>query len=336
MKRWYLPAAAALGIGLFAWTIYSVGPQVLLSQMRMLAPVLPLILALAGVRFACQAAGWRLAMPADRRPSWAAAYAAVVGGEAAGYFAWGPVSREPMKALLVADRMPPASATERGIGAPRVERASEAEGRARNQRTALAAAVFERFMYAIPATLLIIVGIAIAAARFHVVGWFLCGSAIAIAAGLAAGGYWRRVRGDLGRHRSSLAAMAMLAAAQEASNVIEAYVVLAWLGASPAIAAVIVLEGLSRLLNSAGQFIPGKLGVTEAATTALAQGLSLGGAHGLSLALARRVRSLAWGALGIALVTFRAINWQVIAYDTIRRCRVRGGRFPVQARGLLH
>ena len=41
---------------------------------------------------------------------------------------------------------------------------------------------------------------------------------------------------------------------------------LAWLGAAPAVASVIVLEGVSRLMNGAGQFIPGKLGITEAAT----------------------------------------------------------------------
>jgi lysylphosphatidylglycerol synthase-like protein len=310
MKRCWLPAAAALGIGLFAWTIYSVGPAVLLSQMRALAPVLPLILVLAGLRFWFQAAGWRLAMPPDQRPSWPAVYTAVVAGEAAGYFAWGPVSREPMKAMLVADRVP--------------------------QRTALKAAVFERFMYTIPATLLIVAGIGIAAVRFHFVGWFVLGSTAALAAAFAAGSYWRRVGGDLRRHRASLISMAVLAAAQETSNVIEAYLVLAWLGASPAVTAVVVLEGLSRLMNSAGQFIPGKLGVTEAATTALAQGLSLGGSHGLSLALARRVRSLAWGALGIAFVTLRAINWQGLTHDTIRSLRVRGSRFSVPARGLLH
>jgi len=69
---------------------------------------------------------------------------------------------------------------------------------------------------------------------------------------------------------------------------------------------VIVLEGVGRLLNGAGQFIPGKLGVTEAATAAVADMLQLGAAHGLSLALARRVRSLVWGAVGIALVAARA------------------------------
>jgi lysylphosphatidylglycerol synthase-like protein len=309
MKRWYLPAAAALGIALFAWTIVSVGPAELLRQMRTLAPVLPLILALAAVRFLCQAAGWRLAIPVDQRPSWPALFSAVVAGEAAGYFAWGPVSREPMKALLVADRVP--------------------------QRTALAAAVFERFMYTIPATLLIAAGVAIAALRFHFVGWFLLGSIAAIAAAFGAGRYWRRVGGDLRAHTSVLAGMASFAAVQEISNVVEAYLVLAWLGATPALTAIIVLEGIGRLMNSAGQFIPGKLGVTEAATTALAEGLKLGGAHGLSLALARRVRSLAWGALGIAFITFRAINWQVWTHDTIRSLRSRGARILVPARGLL-
>jgi len=156
-----------------------------------------------------------------------------------------------------------------------------------------------------------------------------------VAASFAAGRYWRRVGGDLRRHRGFLLTIAAMATAQEISNLIEAYLVLAWLGAAPTAAAIVVLEGLSRLMNSAGQFIPGKLGVTEAATTALAEGLRLGGAHGLSLALARRVRSLAWGALGIAFVTFRAVNWQRIAHDTIRVVRGRRVRVGPPARGLL-
>ena len=313
MKRWSLPVAAALGVALFGWTIWSVGPRELVSQMRALASVLPLILVLAGVRFWFQAAGWRLAMPEAQRPLWRDVFTAVVAGEAAGYFAWGPVTREPMKAMLIAG------------GADRIP-----------QRAALAAAVFERFVYTISAAALIAIGAAIAAVRFHFVGWFLFGLAVTIAVAFAAGSYWQRVGGDLRRHRSSLAAMMALGAAQEVSNLVEAYLVLAWLGATPTLTAIVVLEGLSRLLNGAGQFIPGKLGVTEAATTALAEGLRLGGAHGLSLALARRVRSLAWGALGIAFVTFRALNWQDMKNVAIRYLRPGGARLDLPARGLLH
>ena len=309
-KKWSLPLAAVVGLALFAWSVASVGPRVLVTEMRALESVLPLILVLAAVRFMLQAAGWRLAMPEAQRPRWRDVFAAVVAGEAAGYFAWGPVTREPMKAMLVADRIP--------------------------QRAALAAAVFERFVYTIAAAALIVGGVAIAAVRFHFVGWFLIGLAATIAAAFAAGSYWRRVGGELGRHRSSLAAMMALAAAQEVSNLVEAYLVLAWLDATPTIAAIIVLEGLSRLMNGAGQFIPGKLGVTEAATTALAEGLRLGGAHGLSLALARRVRSLAWGAIGIGVVAFRAFDWQVLN-NAIKYVRGGGGaRFDLPARGLLH
>src|SRR5689334_11006694 len=96
-RRWHLPVAAIVGIALFAYSVVSVGPRELVAQMRSLAPVLPVILVLAAIRFLLQAAGWRAAMPADQRPRWRDVFAAVVAGEAAGYFAWGPVAREPME-----------------------------------------------------------------------------------------------------------------------------------------------------------------------------------------------------------------------------------------------
>ena len=92
-QRVYLAITAVTGIALFGWTVVSVGPHELVAQLRALAPVLPLLLALAGVRFLLQAAGWRLAIAPDQRPSWTDMFAAVVAGEAAGYFAWGTVSR---------------------------------------------------------------------------------------------------------------------------------------------------------------------------------------------------------------------------------------------------
>jgi hypothetical protein len=125
---------------------------------------------------------------------------------------------------------------------------------------------------------------------------------------LGARRFRRRLAGTVPESRAAVAGLLAVAALQEFSNLVEAYIVFTWLGATPAIAAVIALEGLGRLMNGAGQFIPGKLGVTEAATAAIADGLQLGAAHGLSLALARRVRSLAWGALGIGVVAWRAIN----------------------------
>lgn len=279
-RRWTLPAAAVLGIVLCAWTIRSVGPRELISQLNALAPVLPLILGLAAVRFLCQAAGWRLAMAHDQRPSWRELFAAVVAGEAAGYFTWGPVSREPMKALLVEHRLP--------------------------QRDGLAAAIVERSAYSVAATALIVVSLGIIAVRFDHLDWFAIALAVIGLFALVARRWWARMPGALAPRSGGAAGLAFFSAAQELTNLLEAYVVLSWLGAQPALASIIVLEGAGRLLNSAGQFIPGKLGVTEAATAALADMLRLGAAHGLSLALARRVRSLVWGAVGIVFITARA------------------------------
>ena len=278
-KPWFVAAAALMGVVLFGWTVRSVGLSELVRQLRSLAPALSFILVLAGLRFLLQAAGWRLAMPAEQRANWRESFGAVVAGEAAGYFAWGPISREPTKALLVGHRMP--------------------------ERTALMAAVVERFFYSLAATALIVAAVALCAVRFHFLKWFLIGLAIAVIAGLVARGYWNRLPAGPSRNPRTIAGLLSLAFAQEVSNLAEAYIVLAWLGASPTIVSVIVLEGISRLMNGAGQFVPGKLGVTEAATTALAESLRLGGPQGLSLALARRARSLVWGAGGIGWLTYR-------------------------------
>src|SRR5262249_53471995 len=158
------------------------------------------------------------ALPADTRPRWRDVFAAVVAGEAAGYFAWGPITREPMKAIFVSHTVP--------------------------ERAALTAAVFGRFVYAIAAPLLIVTALAIAAVRYPFVGRFLLGSRVVVGAALTATQYWRGVRGDLHRHRSSLGRMSSFAVAQEISNLVEAYLVLAWLGATPTLAAIIVLEGI--------------------------------------------------------------------------------------------
>jgi len=278
-KQLYLALAAIAGVALLAWTIYSVGPGVLVQQLEALAPVLPLLLGLAALRFLLQAAGWRLALDPANRPPWNEMFTAVVAGEAAGYFAWGPVSREPMKAFLLGDRVP--------------------------QREGLAAAIVERSFYTIVAAALILAAIGIVAVRYGRLWWFLVAFAAVGAMAMSAKRYFQQL-GRIFEQRDTAAAILACAAAQELSNVVEAYIVLAWLGAAPTVTSVLVLEGISRLMNGAGQFIPGKLGITEAASAALSEGLQLGAAHGLSLALARRVRSLAWGTVGIAVVAMRA------------------------------
>src|SRR5215510_11439291 len=96
-----LTGTAVIGIALLVWTIASVGIAQLVSQLHLLGVILPVAIALAALRFVLQAAGWRAVMSETRRPTLLAATVAVIAGEAAGYLAWGPISREPVKAMLI-------------------------------------------------------------------------------------------------------------------------------------------------------------------------------------------------------------------------------------------
>ena len=296
--RWYVGVMTTAAVALCAWSIRSTGIDQLADQLTRVGSLLPLVLALAAVRFLCQAAGWRLAIPQAERPSMADAFNAVVAGEGAGYFAFGPVSREPVKAALVSHRTSP--------------------------RVALAAAVTERFTYTTAAAVLTIAGLAVLAVRAGVGVWIIAAGVLIafIAIVVMRRGPSANPESQIPNPKSKTSRdlgfgiwvlgfspeLVTLAAVQELVNLVEAYVVLAWLGASPTMATVVALEGGSRALNAAGQFIPGKLGVSEAASTMLAAGLHLGSAQGLTLALARRVRSVVWGAAGLAFLTYRTAS----------------------------
>jgi hypothetical protein len=276
---------AALGIALLVWTVASVGITQLMSQFDMLGLILPLALALAAFRFALQAAGWRLAMLEHYRPSLLDAVLAVIAGEAAGYLAWGPISREPVKAMMIRRHTP--------------------------ERVSLTAALAERIAYTGAAAGLVIAGLVILAVRTNHPGWIAIGSALSIVVVGIGLFVWRRplTAVSAGRVRpGAMLGLVGVAAMQELTNVFEAFVVLSWLGASPTLEIVIAFEGLSRLANSAGQFIPGKIGVNELAGAGLANLLSLGSVHGLTLALARRVRSLVWAGVGVVLLTVSAVR----------------------------
>jgi Lysylphosphatidylglycerol synthase TM region len=267
---------AIVGIALFAWTIARVGPFALAAQIPSVGPVLILALCLAAFRFLLQATGWRLSMPVKDRPGTKRAILAVVGGEAAGYLTWGPLSREPVKAMLVSDHLP--------------------------ARESMGAAVAERMAYTGSAAGLAIAGLIILAARTHHAAFVAPGIlALGIAGAFAM--RWRRSPVSLEKPRPTTAYVIIgLTTLQEITNVFETYMIFSWLGAIPTLEAAIVFEGLTRLANSAGAFVPGKLGVSEVAGVTLAEAMGLGSVLGLTLALTRRLRSLLWTGAGVLVL----------------------------------
>ena len=100
--------------------------------------------------------------------------------------------------------------------------------------------------------------------------------------------------------RSRLRRLTLLSIACYALMMLEVWIVFWAIGEPITMIASAFVETFTRSASVLGGAIPANLGALEAANVAVAKGLGATGAG--SLALARRVRSLLWAGLGLALI----------------------------------
>jgi hypothetical protein len=309
-----VPVLGAAGLGLLVYLIAELGPSRIAAQLHGLGTILPAVLVITATKYPLQTAGWRLALPRHARPPWGESLAATITGDALGYVTWaGPFTGEPIRALLVRDSVPIAA----GIAAGAAERAVY------NVTGALL--VWVVLLVLLSATgRLALVGALVASA-------FVIGAVVRLARGRrgaahaadrhptsltrapadkagpvrgaralleAARELWRERRG-------ALAAIALLCFAQHAILVGEAYLMLSVLSGGTTLWTAFVFEAVTKIVNTAGIFVPGRLGVSEGGSALLAGALGFAASHGLSLALMRRVRALIWSGVGLALLPFQ-------------------------------
>ena len=296
--RWLMPLAALGGLALLGYAVADIGVDQILETLVTLGPILPLVLAITFFKYPLQAAAWRLALKPEMRPGWRASVAATISGDAVGYLTWaGPFTGEPLKAYLIRDLVPVAVGVTAGAA--------------------------ERLLYNVSAALIIAVA-AVLVLPADDSRWLL---AAGVAAGVCLGAawWWFRSRGktavetaepsvnprgviaalvhDLLRERpGALAAMVAIELGEHALLMCEAYVMLAALGAQPSLRTVVIFEGLTKAVNAVGGIVPGRIGIAEGGTALLAGALGLGASYGMGLAIMRRVRATAWGAVGLLLL----------------------------------
>ena len=297
-------AAALVGTLLFAYAIRSVGWSNVVGGIGRVGWGMVPILALAGLRFVIRAAAWRLCIPPHARPSLRQAFNAYLSGDAVGNVTpLGLFASEPTKVFLVRHRL----AT----------------------REAAASLAVDLVVYSVSAVTMIVVGLTVLLATMPLsVGWREM--VVTVLAVLAAGlfvalrmlrGTWNPERGERPPWRARLAGFRDSVFALSAGHparlwrvfcldllfqavaVTEVFVTLQWLlPAPPSLAQAVMFSALDRTINIAFKFVPLKLGVDEFSSGEMAGWLGWDPATGVALALIRKVRSIAWVGVGLALI----------------------------------
>jgi len=312
--------ATVLGLVLFAWFVSKVGLGEIWNGLGQVGWGFAVIIALAGLRFAMRAIAWGLCLEPPHALPFPAAFAAVVAGDAVGNLTpLGLFASEPAKAAFVSDRLP--------LG-PVV--------------TALA---IENIFYTLSAaamigasTVAMLVTFELPAAVRHA-AW---ASLVAIGLGFVGTALllWRqpalvrralshlvpktsRLQDRVGqlhgieeqiytfamRRRRVLVPLAAAEMMFHVLGVLEVHVTW-WLiqGAAPPLMTSFIFEGANRLVQVLFKFVPLRTGVDELTTGSFTQMLGFGAALGTTLAIVRKIRTMAWVLVGTWLIVRRTLR----------------------------
>ena len=304
--------AGIVGLALFAYTLYRIDLDEVAASARRLGLALPLILLPGTLWHFLRTWGWAVAFPAESRPAFTRLFRVRLAADALSYFTVRGVVGDPLKAVLLWNRTPP-------------------------QVTAAAVAL-ERLAFAVVGIIVAGLFSAVTVNRLSMpVGWdaVFRGLAIGAVVTLLALAFVVKHRGDyLGRlvtwierlTSRSLAGSPVVHFILEVEDVmlavlrgdrrrlvilsvlpvvcyflmgLEVWLVFWAIGQPVSLTESLAVETFSRLVSVASAAIPANVGAMEAANMEVSEALGLAG--GSTLAVARRIRSLLWAGLGLAL-----------------------------------
>jgi uncharacterized protein (TIRG00374 family) len=304
--------AGVVGVALFVYTLYRIDLDEVTRSARRLGLALPLILLPGTLWHFLRTWGWAAAFPDEARPAFTRLFRVRLAADAISFFTVRGVVGEPLKPVLLWNRCPPEITT--------------------------AAVALERLAFAIVGIVVAGMFSAVAVNRLTMPGgWDAMFRGLAIAAMLIllVLAFIVRHRGDyLGRFvlwlerltarslgnsrvvhfilevedvllallrgdRRRLIILSVLPVVCYFLMALEVWLVFWALGEPVGITESLAVETFSRLVSIASAAVPANVGTMEAANMHVAEGLGLAG--GGALALTRRLRSLLWAGLGLAL-----------------------------------
>ena len=310
LVRW---GALALGLVLFSGALYYIDLTLVFSTIRRLGVALPLALIASGLWHLTRTWAWAWCFPRPRTVGFLRLARVRLAAEAFSYLTLRGIAGEPLKVVLLADRV--------------------------EAREATAAVALERLAYMVGTTLIIgigsiaaILGLPLTRIWFRIFRAFaIVATVIAILAALVIRGRGTYLRsllrgidrwlgtsvsnGRVSRFATAVEAQVLelvrgnpirllvLLTATAVSYIfmaLEAWIILRAAGAPITPNGALAVETFSRVASFASAFIPANLGALEASSLAAVAAVGAVGG-GAALAIARRVRGLFWAGLGLAI-----------------------------------
>lgn len=304
--------AMLAGVALFVVTMLGLDRDETLRGARVLGLALPLVVLPSLGWHLLRAAGWYVCFPRGERPSYWRVFRVRLAADGVAYFTIRGVASEPLRVVLLLGHVPPTVSAA----------ASVLERTAMGIMSVVGVGLFAAFAYssdmlppewqhgfrniALAAVAALIVTLAFLTRTGRYVG--------PLFERLHARTGWRWAGGRAVRFMSAvedlflqlarteprrIQLLVLLSIACYALMAVEVCLVFWAIGQPISLWVGTIVETFARAVSVVGGAIPANLGALEASHVAVAKALGLMG--GGSLALARRVRSLLWAALGLAL-----------------------------------
>jgi hypothetical protein len=311
-RRYVLSAVAgAGGLALFAYAIAQAGTGEILAGIRRVGWGLPVILALGGVRFLLRTASWRLCMPPRSRVPFRQAFQAFLAGDAIGNVTpLGLIASEPTKVFLMRHEL----VTGQSVASLAVDNIVYGA-------SVLSMVLVGLFVLLLPPSLGGTVSLPFVWSEAALVIIVVLVVAGGIAARLLLRGAWDDGRGERPKWRQKLAGLRQSVLAFSAGHpsrvwrvfalhmtfhavaVIEVFLTLGWLlDRPPTWSVALMFSALDRVMTAVFKFVPLRAGVDEASSGALAPLLGIDATVGVTLAVVRKVRNLAWALAGMLII----------------------------------
>lgn len=304
--------ALTAGIILFLATLFTVDRERTLAEARELGLALPVVLLPSLGWHLLRTAGWWLCFPPDARPSYWRVFRVRLAADGVAYFTIRGMASEPLRVILLLGRVPAtvsaaASVLERtamgimsvvGVGVFAAFAMSYDTLPDHWQRGFRGIALLAAAVLALSLVFLLrsgrYFGPAVEAVHRRT-GWRWTGGRTVRFVARVEALFLELARTDQRR----ILWLVALSAACYALMAIEVVLVFRAIGQPISVWTGTIVETFTRAASVPGGAIPGNLGALEASNVAVAGALGLAG--GGSLALSRRVRTLLWATLGLAL-----------------------------------